>query len=152
MVSDLKTFVHKGCQIAAQKKGFFQVSFALLSWDFFVSLLLSASVERFFVSRMRDFFLRSYWQGYALAHSPVHHINKPSPALQYVWFGWHWGLGRFPYRRLQIMRHTIDTESIEWRGSKKKLNFFFWMLPATTCHLSHVTFHLSYVTCCMSPV
>ena len=22
----------------------------------------------------------------------VHHVNKLSPAVQYVWFGWHWGL------------------------------------------------------------
>ena len=23
---------------------------------------------------------------------PVHHVNKLSPAINYVWFGWHWGL------------------------------------------------------------
>ena len=36
-------------------------------------------------------------QGWALAHSPAHHINKLSPAVQHVWFGWYWGLGIFPY-------------------------------------------------------
>ena len=40
------------------------------------------------------FFLRFWWQAWALAHSPAHNVNKHSPAVQYVWFGWHWGLGR----------------------------------------------------------
>ena len=53
-----ETFTHKGCKIAAQKKSFFSsANFALLSRILLVSVLLSASVERFFVSRMRDFFL-----------------------------------------------------------------------------------------------
>ena len=30
----------------------------------------------------------------ALANSPAHHVNKHSPAVQCVWFGWYWGLGR----------------------------------------------------------
>jgi hypothetical protein len=25
-------------------------------------------------------------------HSPAHNVNKRSPAVQYVWFGWHWGI------------------------------------------------------------
>ena len=40
------------------------------------------------------FFWRFQWQAWALAHSPAHHVNKLSPAVQYVWFGWHWGLER----------------------------------------------------------
>ena len=28
----------------------------------------------------------------SVAHSPAHHVNKHSPAVQYVWSGWHWGL------------------------------------------------------------
>ena len=32
---------------------------------------------------------------WALAHSPAHNVNKHSPDVQYVWFGWHWGRGRF---------------------------------------------------------
>ena len=43
------------------------------------------------------FFLRSLWQAWALAHSPAQHVNKTSPAVQHFWFGWCWGLGRFPY-------------------------------------------------------
>ena len=27
----------------------------------------------------------------------VDHVHKPSPAVQLVWFGWHCGLGIFPY-------------------------------------------------------
>ena len=30
-------------------------------------------------------------------HSPANRVNKPSPAVQHVWFGWYWRLGRFPY-------------------------------------------------------
>ena len=50
MVSDLKTFAYKGCKIAAIFffYFFFLANFALLA-------RLSASVERCFVSRMRDF-------------------------------------------------------------------------------------------------
>ena len=43
------------------------------------------------------FFLRFWQQDWALAHSPAHHVNKPSPAVQHIWFRWYWGLGRFPY-------------------------------------------------------
>ena len=43
------------------------------------------------------FFKRFREQGWALAQSPAHHVNKPSPAVHQVWFGWYWGLGRFPY-------------------------------------------------------
>ena len=65
MVSDLKTFAHQGCTIAAQIiiitiifcLYFFCVKFCLTSRIFLVSVLLSASVERCFVSRMRDFFI-----------------------------------------------------------------------------------------------
>ena len=46
VVSDLKTFAHKGYQMAAQKK-----------YIFLVSVILSALVERFFVSRTRYFFV-----------------------------------------------------------------------------------------------
>ena len=43
------------------------------------------------------FFLQFWQQDWALAHSPAHHINKPSTAVQHIWFGWYWGLRRFPY-------------------------------------------------------
>ena len=43
------------------------------------------------------FFKRFWQQGWALAHSQAQHVNKPSPDVQHVWFGWYWGLGRFPY-------------------------------------------------------
>ena len=57
MVSDLKTFAHKGCKIAARKeKSFLFGKFCLTSRIFLVSVLLSGSDERFFVSRMRDFY------------------------------------------------------------------------------------------------
>ena len=39
------------------------------------------------------FFLRFWRQAGALAHSAAHHANKPSPTVQYVWFGWNWGRG-----------------------------------------------------------
>ena len=55
MVSDLKTFSHKGYKIDAQKQVFFFGKFCLTSRIFLVSVLISASAERFFVSRMRDF-------------------------------------------------------------------------------------------------
>ena len=45
----------KICKIAAQKKSVFRKIF-LTSRIFLVSVLLSASVKRFFVFRMRDFF------------------------------------------------------------------------------------------------
>ena len=49
-------FVSKWSKIAAQKKFFFVADFALVHPPL-ASVLLSASVERCFVSRMRDFFL-----------------------------------------------------------------------------------------------
>ena len=48
--------LYKGCKIAPQKKVCFSANFALLAGFFLVSVLLSASVERCLVSRMRDFF------------------------------------------------------------------------------------------------
>ena len=57
MVSDLKTFTNKGCKIAAQKKELFLAKFCLTQQDFLVLVLLSISVERFFVSLMQDFWL-----------------------------------------------------------------------------------------------
>ena len=42
------------------------------------------------------FFWPFQWQAWALAHSPAHHVNKLFPAVQYVWFGWHWGLEKSP--------------------------------------------------------
>ena len=56
LVSDLNTFAHKGCKIAAQTKLVF-LRILPYEQDFLLSLLLSASVERCFVSRMRDFFI-----------------------------------------------------------------------------------------------
>ena len=55
VVSDLKTFAHKGCKIADQKIVSFLWNFALLAGFFLVSVLLSALVKRCFVSRMQDF-------------------------------------------------------------------------------------------------
>ena len=57
MVSDLKTFAHKGCKIAAKKREFFG-EFCLTSWIFLVSVLIFPLYEKFFVSRMRDFIPR----------------------------------------------------------------------------------------------
>ena len=60
MVSELKTFTNKGWKIAAQrttqKNLFFFGEFCLTSKILLVSVQLSASVERCFVSRIRDFF------------------------------------------------------------------------------------------------
>ena len=39
------------------------------------------------------FFLQ--WQDWALAHSLAHNVNKYPPAVQHIWLGWHWRLGRF---------------------------------------------------------
>ena len=55
MVSDLTTFAYRGWKIAVQTKVFFG-EFWPQYQDFLVLVLLSASVERCFVSRMRDFF------------------------------------------------------------------------------------------------
>ena len=58
MVSDLKHLLIKGVKLPRKKKVFSSsANFALLSRILLVLVLLSASVERFFVSRMRDFFL-----------------------------------------------------------------------------------------------
>ena len=54
MVSDLKTCLIKGVK-SPRKKKFFSGEFCLTEQDFLVSVLLSISVERFFVSPMRDF-------------------------------------------------------------------------------------------------
>ena len=54
MVTDLKAFAHKGCKIAAQEK-FVLFGELCLTSRFFVLVLLSALVKRFFVSHMRDF-------------------------------------------------------------------------------------------------
>ena len=55
VVSDLTTLAHKGCKIAVQKVVSFFGEFCLTSKNFVVLVLQSAWVERFFVSRMRDF-------------------------------------------------------------------------------------------------
>ena len=34
-----------------------------------------------------------------LYSSPALNVNKVSPAVQYVWFGWHWGQGRSLMRK-----------------------------------------------------
>ena len=60
MVSDLNTFAYKGCKIAALKKLVFSSNFALLACFFLVLVLLSALVERCFVSRMWNFLLIFY--------------------------------------------------------------------------------------------
>ena len=71
MVSDLKKLLPiKGCEIAAQQKVFFG-EFCHTSRMFLVSVLLSASVERCFVSLMCDFFTLSW--GSQLAPVPASH-------------------------------------------------------------------------------
>ena len=73
MVSDLKKFAYKGYKTAAQKKRSFFDEFCLTSRNVLVSVLLSASVERCFVSRAQDFFLHKkmlnflalLWQKYS---------------------------------------------------------------------------------------
>ena len=50
MVSDLKTFAHKWCKIAAQKKEKKHGEVCLTSKIFLVSVLLSALVERYALS------------------------------------------------------------------------------------------------------
>ena len=51
-----KTLAYKGYKITAQKKCFFFCEFCLTSRIVLVSVILSASVERCFVSCMRDFY------------------------------------------------------------------------------------------------
>ena len=46
-------------------------------------------------------------------HSPAHHVNKPSPAVHYVWFGWYWGLGRFPYGHMSRFFIKCQSQSVE---------------------------------------
>ena len=58
VVSDLTTFAYKGCKIAAH---FFFGKFCPTSRILLVLVLLSASVERCFVSRMRDFVNAITW-------------------------------------------------------------------------------------------
>ena len=59
MVTDFKTFAYKWCTIAAQffSSSFFFLfcEFCLPSRIFLVSVLLPASVERFFVPGIQDF-------------------------------------------------------------------------------------------------
>ena len=60
MVSDLKTFAHKGCKIAAQKKVSFSANFALLAgfvlYAFFVGVFVGNFFVRVFVSVFFCFF------------------------------------------------------------------------------------------------
>ena len=58
MVSDFKTFAHKVWK-SPRKKSFFLCELCLISKICLVLVLLSASVEIFFVSLMRDFY---FWQ------------------------------------------------------------------------------------------
>ena len=53
-----KTYAYKGFKITAHKLLFFSPA----NFAFLVSVLLSASVERCIVSRMRDFFYKVYQQ------------------------------------------------------------------------------------------
>ena len=55
-VSDIKTFAYKGCKIIAIFFFFFLFSRPILFYflDYLLLMLLSASVERCFVSRMQD--------------------------------------------------------------------------------------------------
>ena len=59
MVSDLKTFAHKGSKIAGQKKVAVG-EFCLTKRIFLVSVLLSASVVKCFVSHNQDF-VGDFW-------------------------------------------------------------------------------------------
>ena len=82
------------------------------------NLLLLCSLLQNRSTRLLMFFLRSLWQAWALAHSPAHHVNKPSAAVQHVWFGWYWGLGRFPY----ALRFLLSSKML-------KLIIENWPLP-----------------------
>ena len=62
IVSDLKTWAFKGCKIAAQEKKLFLANFDLLA-GFLSLVLLSASVERCFVSCMQDFYITIWPSG-----------------------------------------------------------------------------------------
>ena len=55
VVSDFKTLAYKGCKIATQKSLFIG-KFCPTNRFFLLLVLLSASVERCFVFRVRDFF------------------------------------------------------------------------------------------------
>ena len=55
---------------------------------------LSAEVE---VTHKRLLLVSCSVSVVVIQSSPAHHVNKPSPAVQHVWFGWYCGLGRFPY-------------------------------------------------------
>ena len=63
MISDLKPCAYKGCKIAAQLFSFLFLfgQFCLSGRIYLVSVLLSTSAERCFVSRMRDFKARLAW-------------------------------------------------------------------------------------------
>ena len=75
MVSDLKTFAHKGSKIARQKKVVVG-EFCLTSRIFLLSVLLSASVKRFYVSRMRDFFLTHFANILELSFSHSFYVSR----------------------------------------------------------------------------
>ena len=46
-------------------------------------------------------------------YSPAQHVNKSSPAVQHVWFGWYWGLGRFPYEWADSVRMKHPHQGIK---------------------------------------
>ena len=80
MVSDLKTFAHKECRIAAQKKKKFFGEFCPTSRIFLVSVLLSALVERFFVSRMRFLFVNLLYYSWQYSQKPLSRIRRSGVA------------------------------------------------------------------------
>ena len=84
MISDLQTFANKGCKIAVQKKSLLFGDFCLTSRIILVSVLLSASVERCFVSRKWDFF--PFFPQFLLARENVFFCLKEQ-AFEEGWSG-----------------------------------------------------------------
>ena len=67
--------------------------------------------------------------------SPAHNVNKASPAVQCVWFGWHWGRWRFlmaqgipPWVAKQGGLESSDWRLISQNSKTERLAFFlsFW--------------------------
>ena len=95
MVSELKFFAHKGFKIAGQQKVFFFGQFCFTSRICLVSVLLSASVKRFFVSHTLDFLLLeneiSFVRIKILLHLGVPHnpflLHFDVPTIKFYCFG-----------------------------------------------------------------
>ena len=80
----------------------------------------------FWALKLISVYFSSTVQSVLLLYSPAQHVNNSSPAVQYVWFGWHWGQERS--LMLKLCLHDFAGQSLHYsiisRGKEQSLCYF----------------------------